>query len=1404
MEDAVVADWGIERQWLVKCGDDRRITPTSQLPDLGVSCLLGAAGLGKTYELEALARNLQEAGTSVVQRRLVDLSIDLSGPSLREGLSELSGELRNYPPDTVLLLDALDEAMIPIRRIGYIISEWIQRDLSDIRPTLLIACRSAVWPEEIRRALADAYQRDVSVAILQPLTREQQATAVAAEGLTDCDAFFQGVEACRVETLAEQPMTLRLLIDEFRDSGTIAAGRCELFRRAVHRLVCECEERQETANGNPYSPARNPAELIDAAERLACLLLLSDHSAVSLGDAPVEACLSHHDLADLPANGLPLDYALLKAVSRTGLCDSDETKPFTFSHRLIAEYLAGRRLSDLPLHQSRALLASPVGWQSGVAGPLRETAAVAASLNSDVAQWIAETDPEVIGVSEVADDATRRMAALTLLQLCRRHCITDMQLSRGGIEIEGLRFADAESVLRSVLLERNPGCVDVLDCAIRMIREWELSGLYPNLADLALDCDAPLEARKDAAHVICDQAGPDTRVRIIPLITDDPDVSDEELKGIALRSNWPGNLSAAKVLDALTPRQRGNFYGSYALFQWSLVEGDFDAADCRLKGLDWAEEQFANLEHDFDAPFKIAQQIVHSALQHLDDGTIADRVLRILENCAQQYRQSPLKAIRDRPLRRGESDAPTAPLEGQPVIRHQLIDLFLSRHAEMHELRWLVHSIPHLPVVEDFEWLIQRALDESLDDEMRTRYAEFAGLVPWMDDAVCVEIWHANRALEPIATVLNVPLFVELGTDEAKRQREQHELIHGRRDRDDDFILAPPPADRVLRMLSIAETQNPRAFRGLCQNLSLEPDSRHYQCERFLTASPGWKEAAGDVRDRILTAAQAYLSCPDNDDPEWIRKAPLNTIHISAMAAFWLVQELAPDWLDSQSSEWWTRWAWLILREEHLHLSGEPNEPKHELFRRVHAHAGNQIREEIRRLAVGSFRKQTESAHSLLKSTLELCDSIEDRTLDELLCERIRTQRVTRVSVRDVAQFVLNRCPNEAATAIGECVAATSDCEAGAEACELVVALFHERCDTHWEEVSAFIDRNPQAAPNLLAELSRGSRRRLQDEEHGFLSNTSPVIVGQLTEFLFDYYPPDRDPQYDGAHGVSPADEARMLRDRLVNWLSDPQEEEDPSHAEQRVEALRRLEERFGARFSWLRRPRARAEREYRLRHRKAVPVRTVADILYSRDRRLIRHDTDALDGVVTAIESIEQEVRRSGQSLRERYWNTPSGQPPTPRAEEFYSDEIRRVICDYFESYGVVADREVQLHRRQVPTADGGEPGSKVDVLLSAPGRATSTESAIVVPIEVKLSFNPQARTGMRTQLVDRYLDQAGTTSGVFVVVWLEANGLQDSHRPIWPSIDEARAELQRQADDIRTEENVDIKVVIIDVSLR
>ena len=95
---------------------------------------------------------------------------------------------------------------------------------------------------------------------------------------------------------------------------------------------------------------------------------------------------------------------------------------------------------------------------------------------------------------------------------------------------------------------------------------------------------------------------------------------------------------------------------------------------------------------------------------------------------------------------------------------------------------------------------------------------------------------------------------------------------------------------------------------------------------------------------------------------------------------------------------------------------------------------------------------------------------------------------------------------------------------------------------------------------------------------------------------------------------------------------------------------------------------------------------------------------------------------------------------------------------------------------RRLTPADVGGAAGSRPDVLCRVPAAAAAKGTPISIPIEVKLSLNPEARTGLREQLAGRYMPQTAATGGVFVLVWFDAPGLAPRHRPIWPTIAEAR----------------------------
>jgi len=195
------------------------------------------------------------------------------------------------------------------------------------------------------------------------------------------------------------------------------------------------------------------------------------------------------------------------------------------------------------------------------------------------------------------------------------------------------------------------------------------------------------------------------------------------------------------------------------------------------------------------------------------------------------------------------------------------------------------------------------------------------------------------------------------------------------------------------------------------------------------------------------------------------------------------------------------------------------------------------------------------------------------------------------------------------------------------------------------------------------------------------------------------------------------------------------------------------------------------------------------------------------LSGIEAALEAYAHTLRQDGPESVEDLWNTPKGDVPSPKAEEHVSSKLCGAIRSYFDEYAIAADREVEIHRRTLPRASGGKPGSELDVLVQVPARGTASGTRIRVPLELKLSCNDQAKTGMKDQLVDRYIPQLGATHGLYVVAWMsisDADSLRPSHKPKWPSLDAARAELEEQAEKMSESEGVVVRSIVLDGALR
>ena len=745
--------WQIERIWSATTETKTEELNTPELSRFRGLILLGVAGAGKTTEASRLADQERLAGASVHWCRLAEFAE--SSTELRQHLAEQS---RGANERTVLYLDALDEAMIPSRGRWLAIRRWVTEDLAGTGASIRITCRSAVWPSELTQVVGELVgSESFTTAVLQPLTDADIHAAANSQGIAPA-AFLEQIHSSGARSLANQPLSLHMLMRLHQSSHGLPASLRDLFQNGLELLASDPEHRHEIDTHNPLPPT----ELLEAAERLACYMILGGHDAVHVGDEPPLNQLGRQDLA------AAINLRKLDAIRQSGLSDSTSPASFRFAHRQFVEYLAGRRLGQLPTHQARVLLAGADGWSAGVAGPLRETAAFAAMFNPDVARWIATTDPDVIGLSDIADPGLRRAATLDLLDRFRRGDLTAAQLHSGDLEFKGLRYPDAPADLQTLLTSRGDGCNDVLECAIELARSWQLSSLSDDLAALVLDSSVAMHARVAAGYALGDCGHSTARQRLTSLIAGSPEDADDELKGVALRCLWPNHLAIPDLLSALARPRRPTLYGAYQSFLVELDREEFAATGHLATGLRWAQHH-ASDSADNDIMHRIAMRIAQAALRDLDDPVVSCELTALIKEWARQHTSPPCVAsdgLPARPLARRAAGQGAVARESWPTTS---ADRPLGERpadpAAHDDDRALYPGPPQhrgLPLAPGPS--LRRTIPEDRPGELPA----LGMAAPWETSSENVDAWLRVCDDEPVKSILGNQRWTELASDQAR------------------------------------------------------------------------------------------------------------------------------------------------------------------------------------------------------------------------------------------------------------------------------------------------------------------------------------------------------------------------------------------------------------------------------------------------------------------------------------------------------------------------------------------------------------------------------------------------------------------------------------------------------------
>lgn len=1232
------------------------------LSDIACLVLLGEAGIGKSCAiLSAIARAREK--DPHIPHLLIDLKKIGTHDELRDTLLR-SDEVMQWQERSGLLyvwVDSLDECQVQVPRIEHTLLSAL-RKLPRDGLRFRVACRSAEWPALLERDLAALWPErpqsstgklrqtiktsedrndtklkawtesgvceappDINRATAQdpaaseappfqvmrllPLREIDIQEIALAEGLPETNRLLDHSSARDMESLAAHPITLRLLLAEYRRNPSLPASRTELYRRGILRLLEEPDpDRLGAGEGNHLTLETRYA----IAGRISAVLLLGGFDTIWKNrddHGRPETAVAMADLVGHAEEGLiePIRQRHLIEVLRTALFRHANPLLAELVHRsytehLAADYLAAGRVFPGVLNRWIA-----VEDETGVHVPsaIRGLGAQLATRDPALFSYLSRVDPGLLIGSdlETCSDDQRSALVDALLTYATKH--TSSALARYyTIALGRLKHDGLQTQLCTVIANSNAPFTARED-AIRIATGCQVKALAPDLRAIALDPEAPLVLRTRALRSL-EAFGPsDDNAALRALLTISPkDDPEDELRGMLLRVLWPDHLSPRELFENLSLPQRPNFIGAYSVFtDKALQQLPPKALPIALM---WASQQLRAYRHNLPYSIRdLIETITTLAWNHLEDAEVTHAFAELVRCIMEHYLRLPLA---------DPSKTMASPEPLQAARRRRLLEILLMEGGgaptRNPRFAWL-----HPPLVraEDLEWLLERCINES-DSERTQAWRWIIRSIADGQNLDHIDLIRTFRDRDSrIREWFGHYVDVELGSPIAQSLREDYLAIEFQRreleEQERDVAQAPPLLPRLENLLTISERVESSLFWRIDQEMTAEEGAREYKIGPHyfdMRTQPGWLQGDYAIRARILDEAERFLRDFPVQDDDWLRKSIPQTLY-SGVRAFALLQAERPERFQEFSNAVWCRWVPALLRCDFLNHLGIPHArlpvydgPEVPLIKEAHRRTPEDMRIALLRIL------DTPSLTAHMDWHLAKVHLMWDTSLAMALLERLQQGSLTGDSWRRVLGELLRRDVAGAETyawsqvTLDQRTESMEDTEREKRSQDAAVLLLTWRFGTAWPKLWALISNLGKFGMKLLENYvdhvfawPEGRQPLAPHSDKAPPQDPTELparVQEELLTWLLSHYP-TRDRRYDGvARFVDTKDRMEKLRDDLLRRLSERADDEA-------VEVLGRLRERHPevADFLWLYPQAVRRAREGRWR---AVPAKKLLELV--------------------------------------------------------------------------------------------------------------------------------------------------------------------------------------------------------------
>lgn len=1367
---------------------------------------LGEPGMGKSEEFRGLQKS---AGSDASTGKRV-LSVDLERYRDKQFLVDNilnAAEYQTWLRDDSRLyvfFDNLERLSLAPHLFAEDLLECLQNSPVE-RLFVRFACRTFDWPSTLESKLEALFlghvEQSISVRVfeLAPLTRADVQDAAKAEGIDEAK-FLGDVERADIVALAIKPVTLRFLINKYKNKSSLPSSMSDLYREGCMLLCEEPNPELHEARKAGKFPAKYR---FAAACRVAAVMMFCqkaaiwsgvDQGTIPDGDIKLDELVGGMELVE----GVEIEITkeLLEETLASGLFNSRGEHRFGFAHQTYAEFLAALYLSERRSTKSQvlSLLVHPTDPAGKVVPQLAATAAWLAIHYPEILDYMIGHDPEALLLSDLDKVAGKDRESL-VKELLRTIEITQLPMRSIRQRYQKLNHSDLGKQLQVVLIDASKSYIVRYE-AVQIAQSCDLHELVPDLIALATDATANLQLRALAIIAIRDLGGAqDLQDKLLPLAKgasgDDP---DDELKGAAFCALFPDHISADELFGLITPHKNESLLGSYDYFlNYQLCDllkpEDFVVAIRWIGAQDPAEMKPQRRHHRMES---FCDNVMWHAWSQLDDAAVLEAFAEESYARLEGY-DSIVGGIHSNKF---SAELSTNPKRRESLIR-QLVKLGLASNKDAREFGFLLRSVVS---PDDLAWLVGWLQTET-DANTRAMIIELVQNCYRFSRVDHIEILDKARGDHPDLNDAFTWLFdvFELGSNRAREERERFER-NNRSFGEPEKPLEPAPAERVRIRLEQSEAGHPQAWSDLCRQLSLRADattSSEYSDEADVTAYPGWTAGNDELRTRIVEAAERFLVDPRIEPKidECLTGTGLTNYLLDGFRALLLLKKADSGKYDALSHEVWQKWIGAVL----LFPSSLGEAAQLELLEDLYQRAPNEFLEIfLRRLRF----EATVWQHLPVVST---CDELMDTRMFEILLTEIENNDINEEGKMSIARALARSNSAAFADWVFDRAGSSLENRSGNKVLVCAVAnLIARHPELAWEKFWQVVEGDAEFGRSVFSELGHLSL------SSPFLDHLTDDQLGDLFIWLWEQFPESRTEQREMVSEWTAGDALFDLRIHIPNILSN-------RNTPGGCNALKRLVEKFPD-FVGLRRMMLDAEERLRTENWIPYAPKYILQLVNNRKARLVANESELSDCILEVLAELQTDLQ-SHQAMNEDFWrDVPisfvtkltgwlSGKKQQkiflPCDEEAFCNVVARYLQRHLASTGVIVNREVVI--RPNPGAKGERTDIHVDAVALTADK-TAYERLTVV-IEAKGIWNDELETAMKTQLHGQYLNQARSKSGIFLVGYFNCAQWDSADyrnaKSKRRTFDGTRQLLEIQASEL-SKDGFRLEAVVLDVSLR